>query len=266
MTDAVSPEPTLEAQLCAGGSFCREASLGRPGLFDLGEVVINAPPFAAPAAMRREIRRMFEDSDTSGFDTNRRSGSLNIGQIARSVTGSDRLFQRRVEHEGVDSAVLILLDLSSSMEGKRIESSIQACDALIDTLKSANTAVSVVGFSHATSVISEWGEPAARVKSKLRRLNVSGGTNDWYALRIAHDMLLARRETRKVCFVLTDGDGDVRQVMAQCASGANLGITTIGIGIGSANSVDRVYAPNGIKVRDLSSLATVALSRLKLAA
>jgi hypothetical protein len=125
--------------------------------------------------------------------------------------------------------------------------------------------VAVLTFNDHTSLLADFGEPVARVKAKMRHLRTTSGTNDWFAIRTAHDMLLRRSEARRVCFVLTDGDGDRAAVRAQCISGAALGITTIGVGIGIGNSVDRVY-PVGVKVPDVNALATVALSKIKVAA
>jgi cobalamin biosynthesis protein CobT len=97
----------------------------------------------------------------------------------------------------------------------------------------------------------------------LERVSCGGGTNDYAALNFAHGLLLRRSEERKVCFVLTDGEGSPNATRDQCNAGTRLGITTIGIGI--QENVSRVY-PNAVQVNNLADMGTVAFNRLKLAA
>jgi cobalamin biosynthesis protein CobT len=105
--------------------------------------------------------------------------------------------------------------------------------------------------------------PYQKAKPLLERLNANGGTNDYAALNFAHGMLYRRPEARKVCFVLTDGEGDPEATRLQCESGARLGVTTIGIGI--QQDVTQVY-PNAVQIDNLADMGTVAFTKLKLAA
>ena len=88
-------------------------------------------------------------------------------------------------------------------------------------------------------------------------------TNDYYAVRLCHEMLHKRSEARKVLFVVTDGDGDTQATTAQVAAGTRLGITTIGIGL--QLSIKHVY-PNSVTVRNIDDLATTSFKQIKLAA
>jgi hypothetical protein len=82
---------------------------------------------------------------------------------------------------------------------------------------------------------------------------------------MAHDALLRHPAKRKICFVMTDGDGDVREVKAQIRSGNALGITTVGVGIGENARVNGIY-DNPIKVLDMNDLGNASFKRIKLAA
>jgi cobalamin biosynthesis protein CobT len=82
-------------------------------------------------------------------------------------------------------------------------------------------------------------------------------------VNFAHGLLHRRTEQRKVCFVLTDGEGSPKATHDQCLSGSRLGITTIGIGI--QENVSHVY-PNAVRVDKLEDMGTVAFTKLKLAA
>jgi cobalamin biosynthesis protein CobT len=217
-----------------------------------------------PAKLRYEIRKMFENSGTEEFNINRKTGSLNVNALA-SVGHSDRLFKRRTETAGIDSAVTIVLDCSGSMgdEPERMANAVKVAYALIDTLNQAGVPTSVVTFSNNVSVLKPWSMPAKKIIGLLERLNTQGSTNDYAAVQFAHGMLLRRPEARRVCFVLTDGEGEPEATRAQCESGTRLGITTIGIGI--LQAVAHVY-PNAVQVNNVADLGTVAFTKLKLAA
>lgn len=216
-----------------------------------------------PAKLRFEVRKMFENSGTEEYNINRRTGSLNVNALS-GIGHSDRLFKRRTEVAGVDSAVTIVLDCSGSMENyRRMENALNVCYALLTTLAAAGVATSVVTFSHYVSILKPWAMPVPRTKMLLESVSVGGNTNDYAALSHAHSLLLHRPEARRVCFVLTDGDGDPAATREQCLTGARLGITTIGIGI--REDVSHVY-PNAVTVNDVADLGTIAFTKLKLAA
>jgi cobalamin biosynthesis protein CobT len=215
-----------------------------------------------PAKLRYEIRKMFENSGTEEFNINRKQGSLNVNALA-TIGHSDRLFKRRSEVAGTDSAVTVVIDCSGSMSGDRMQNAVDVCYALLSTLSQAGVATSVVTFSTYVSVLKPWNMTHQKAKGLLECLDANGGTNDYGAVNYAHGMLYRRPEQRKVCFVLTDGEGDPDATRMQCESGARLGVTTIGIGI--QQNVHGVY-PNAVRIDNLADMGTVAFTKLKLAA
>jgi cobalamin biosynthesis protein CobT len=215
-----------------------------------------------PAKLRYEIRKMFENSGTEEYNINRKQGSLNVNALA-NIGHTDRLFKRRAEVAGTDSAVTVVIDCSGSMDGERMQNAVNVCYALLTTLSQAGVATSVVTFSGIVSVLKPWNMPYQKTKQLLEHLDANGGTNDYAAVNFAHGLLHRRSEARKVCFVLTDGEGNPQATRDQCLSGSRLGITTIGIGI--QENVSRVY-PNAVRVDKLEDMGTVAFTKLKLAA
>jgi cobalamin biosynthesis protein CobT len=223
-----------------------------------------------PAKLRYQVRRMFENTGTEEFQRNRKTGSLNIAALPTMAT-NDRLFKRRHEVAGVDSAVVIAVDVSGSMFGHPPEGpsaynichAVHTCAALLHTLHHAGVATSVITFGSEVSLLKPWSMHYRKVFPMLECLGAGGGTNDSDALRLAHRMLYARNEARKVAFVLTDGVGDMSETHNQAIAGARLGVTTIGVGI--KHDVSYVY-PNNVTVNSLADLGTVAFTKLKLAA
>ena len=221
-----------------------------------------------PAKLRYTVRKLFENSGFEEFQNNRKSGVLNVRALP-TMAHNDRLFKRRREHDGIDSAVTIVLDVSGSMFNNnaplnsKMYHAILATYALLDTLSKAGVATSVVTFGTEVSLLKDFSTPYQRVKPLLERLVAGGGTQDFVALSYAHGLLLNRQEERKVCFFLTDGIGKAQSCKEQAISGENLGITTIGVGI--CSDVTHIYK-NAVTINQLEDMGTVAFDKLKLAA
>ena len=266
-TVPVNPEPTLgEGKAGNGGSYSEDASL-KPNGYHVEAGALYAPNASVPAKLRYSVKRLFEDSGRDEFQRNRKAGSVNVHALP-TAGFSDKVFKRRHEAEGIDSAVAIVLDVSGSMSdaagsGSRIAIAAEACMALVDVLNRAGVATTVLTFAGNTSVLKPFNMSAATAIKELCKVRTSGSTNDYFAVRYAHKVLFNRPEQRKVCLVLTDGDGDEISTSEQIAVGERLGVTTIGIGIDL--DVSRVY-PKNATVKNLSELGAVAFDKIKLAA
>jgi hypothetical protein len=140
---------------------------------------------------------------------------------------------------------------------------VATCHALLDTLNRAGVATCIMAFGSYTSVIKPWNMSAAQGKRMVSSLREDGSTNDYFAIRVAHDLLHVRPETRKVLFVLTDGEGKVDAAKDQVETGERLGITTIGVGI--ELKVGNVYR-NNVYVREIKDLGAASFKGIKLAA
>jgi Mg-chelatase subunit ChlD len=216
------------------------------------------------ARLRTEVKRLFDNTGTTEFQRGRRAGSLDAGKIHSIAAGNDRVFMRRQDIAGVDSAVVIMLDLSSSMDDyAKIRYAIPACAALVETLTAAGVDVCVTGFADAISIIKPWNMPAKKALNVLPRVVVYGGTADAAALRHAHDLLLRHPARRRVCFAITDGIGDIENARNQVNAGTALGITTIGVGI--LHTVSNVYSQS-VRVDTLEDLGNMIFKHIKLAA
>jgi cobalamin biosynthesis protein CobT len=225
---------------------------------------------AVGGRLRYNLKKLFDNSGTSEHQRNRRTGSINVQALHSIAAGNDRVFKRRLDVEGIDSAVVIVVDCSGSMFPTKadpaespINNALATCVALVESLNAAQVSTAVLTFGCETAVLKGFNAPAKRLVADVPRIRPAGGTNDYFAVRLAHEMLLGRTEKRKVCFVITDGRGDVADTTAQVKSGANLGITTIGIGI-KANVAD-IY-PNNVRVDEVQALGKMAFDKIKLAA
>lgn len=216
-----------------------------------------------PAKLRHEIKRLFDKTSFEEFQPGRRSGALDTRTVHTSGF-SDRVFKRHMEEGGIDSAVAICIDCSGSMSGKRMKTALEATHALLDALGRAQVKTSVIIFESDIAVLKDWGDSTAKAKERLTHVTDSGGTNDYFAIRYAHDKLALRPEARKVCFVITDGEGrDKRGTRHQVKVGEAIGITTLGLGI----RLDITPTiPKSVTIHDYNDLAGATFQQFKLVA
>lgn len=265
--DAVCPEPTAEAEEGTGGGVSwspdetldgDQAHVGEKPLWDLSPI--------GGAKLRYEVKRLFENSGIDEFQFNRRAGQLNTRALHTVATGNDRVFKRHHEEGGIDSAVVLILDVSGSMFDERMKSAAPVLATLLDTLDRAGVATSVITFGSRVSMLKPWNMTKAKALPLIARLESGYDNSDSQALRYAHTLLMQRPEKRKVTFILGDGGvgrTEERRCMEQAKTGERLGITTIGVGI--IADLSRMY-PNNVVIKRLSDLADASFKQIKLAA
>jgi Mg-chelatase subunit ChlD len=261
--DAIEVEPNLKGGKGTMGTSWTGAGVTTPGAH-LRPHAIHDITAAVPGKLRHEVRRIFDNSGMTMFTRNRKTGSVNVHALARAGV-TDRVFKQRRDVEGIDSSVVIVLDVSGSMR-RDIATVVGVGAALVETLASAQVQVAVTSFASEASLVTPFGTPAAKVRQTLSRLGTGGDTNDYAAVRQAADMLLPRSEERKVIFVVTDGESVpsiTKNCKEQCRAAQALGITVIGVGIGI--DVSHVY-PNAIRIDSVQDLGTTVFTKIKLAA
>lgn len=223
-----------------------------------------------PGGLRYQVRRLFQNTAQDWMEPGYRSGRLNPGALHRVTLGAEDVFTRRFEKDGIDSAAVLVLDLSSSMDAdmegsSRLTVALACTWALCDTLTQAGVDVAILGFDSGLYRIREFGGTSPlKTRSVLERIRSGGSTNDWAAIRLAHDLLLRHSAQRRVAFVIGDGDGKPEWARRQVMTGDRLGIATIGVGIG--HDVRHVYGAGSVRVDRAADLGTVAFKQMKAAA
>jgi len=221
-----------------------------------------------PGRLRYNLRRLFDNSDRTDFQLGRKYGSVNSSALP-TYQHNANVFKLRREIDGIESAVVICLDVSSSMyrdeaDRRRIRLASECTAALLETLKHAQVSTSLIAYGSKVSVIKRWTDGLPVTRDRLSKIASQGSTHTFIAMRHAHELLMARPEARKVCIVLTDGECNAPfDSKHQVQVGKALGITTIGIGI--SLDVSRVF-PEHINVRDVKDLAEATFKQIKLAA
>ena len=260
--EAFPVEPSIDPGEAMGVGGTRSTDFGKDKQHlyqDADLTLVND----VPAKLRFEVRKLFDNTGATLFDRNRKAGSLD-SRALHKVGVTERVFKRRTDIDGIDSAVVLMIDVSGSMGDMTLAAS--AAAALSEALTSAGVNVGVVTFTNEASVAAPVGASRTQLKKVFRNLVSIGGTNDYAGLVVSHNLLLPRDEQRKVVFVISDGHGDRDRrasLRDQIRSGAHFGITTVGVGIGV--DIGHVY-PNSVRINSVADLGAVAFKQIKLAA
>lgn len=253
-----------------GGTFTSGAmTVSQSSLYGADKWTTSLP---VPARLRYEVRRLFENTAREWRDGGFKSGRLHAAALHRVALDRPEIFSRRYSQEGVESAVCILLDISSSMwpdysndpesiAKSKISAAVETCAMLLDCLSQAGADSMVLTFGTHTSTLKRFGQPWRQVLQTMRRLGNEGHTNDYHALRTAHDALLQHPAQRRVVLAITDGQGNISQTSEQRQAGERLGIQHLCIGI--QEDASPTWGAASVMIRSPRDLATVALSRLR---
>ena len=265
------PHPGHGTGPASGGSYQRKpAAPGKLGTYH----VTWAADLTVPARLRYEVRRLFENSAREWRDGGFRSGTLHRSALHKVPLDRPDVFARRFSEEGIDSAVVILLDISGSMNPQqwdqdsiaqsKIGTAVSACLMLLDCLAQAGAQTMVIAFGERTHVVKAWAQTWRSIAPRLQSVATEGDTNDFHALRLAHDHLLQHPAQRRVVFALTDGEGNQYETRQQRISGENLGIQHWCLGI--QHDASHTWGPSTIRIDKVADLGRVAFQQIKRAA
>ena len=108
-------------------------------------------------------------------------------------------------NERVPIGLGVLLDISDSMHGKRIEDARAAVDRFLFTLLDESDEFFLIAFNHKPRVLSQWGRVHDDVTRALVALRPSGGTSIYDAIIESMPMVEHRSRQRAALVVVSDG-------------------------------------------------------------
>ena len=220
----------------------------------------------ATTALRTRLQALMQ-SIRSVRNHSAYTGALNIRKLHSLATGNAKVFLRKGEKAGVNTAVHIVLDASGSMNGKPMALATKACFAVASALQAipgVNVGVTAFPGSWIPDAPEQQGHwqtvaPVLLHGQKLHtRFMVKTGGNTpmdaalWWVLQQLHSMT----EPRKIVVLISDGEPDDLK-LAQTAIRAikDLGMEIYGIGIHTI-SIQTLLPGKGSRViNDIAELA-----------
>ncbi len=239
------------------------------------------------SVMRRKLERMVIARQLDEWQGGQRYGRLDQRRLTAAVLGQDEVYRQRFEAPALDTAVLLLCDVSGSMEGASINLVEQLLVGLSDSLDRLGVPFAAYGYdsedlSYETKVeVSKRTQMSSRIElqrmgytrqhaiklevaksfgdnlrldttqGRIAHLHMvtDGGTPTGDCMMMAAPILLARRESRKIMLVLTDGASDNQAYCKHVAKLLSQRMEVVGIGILST-SVKHAF-PHHIVVTSL---------------
>lgn len=210
-----------------------------------------------------------------------RSGRLDLQRVWNDDT--DIIFQRRQPGILEHSAVSMVIDNSSSMSGQRAAIASSLLSYMARELDRLRIPFECMGFTTAGSgslmnpdgvrsqpilinLIKEFNEPYRKVRHHFDwPQGWTKGTVEFPCIRYAAQRLIHREETKKVLFILSDGEsgcpGPMMEAMIEYIQRlVKTGISVVGIGI--QNGAIANYVPDTIVIQDLNRVATEIFNKL----
>ncbi|WP_407364435.1 VWA domain-containing protein (plasmid) [Pseudomonas luteola] len=219
---------------------------------------------AASSRIQSQLMGLVQASQRNGYTPGRHGRHLDTNRLHRLVSGDTRIFRRSAERKHPDTAVHLLVDMSSSMDklmpsGEHVyEVARDAAMALALGLEKINGVNPAVTFFCKNSRQPVWSvvKHGQKVSRNAGRFSFSpdGGTPMTEAIWYSAFELSKTRERRKMVLVVTDGEpnnvGSCQHVVQLCQRS---GIEMIGIGVGKGAKVASLFA-SSIQIESVNDL------------
>ncbi|MFK4136199.1 VWA domain-containing protein [Pseudomonas luteola] len=219
---------------------------------------------AASSRIQSQLMGLVQSSQRNGYTPGRHGRHLDTNRLHRLVSGDTRIFRRSAERKHPDTAVHLLVDMSSSMDklmpsGEHVyEVARDAAMALALGLEKINGVNPAVTFFCKNSRQPVWSvvKHGQKVSRNAGRFSFSpdGGTPMTEAIWYSAFELSKTRERRKMVLVVTDGEpnnvGSCQHVVQLCQRS---GIEMIGIGVGKGAKVAGLFA-SSIQIESVNDL------------
>ena len=241
------------------------------------------------SVLHGQIGRLLVSEEVHRRTHHETSGRLDRRALVRMRAGALDVFSQRDDTPGMDTALLVLIDGSSSMANdvyastgtvSRMAIAQTAAWHIARAAEAANAKVAVVAFhtrfdqlstrdhDHKTgamlTVVKPFAVPMDSCAAALGSVSPNAYTPLAPAIMGAAGILAEVNATRHICMVLTDGECDYGEaaVVAACQLAEDMGVEVVGVGMDCA-SVTAAFPPRySVNVTDLAQLAGTGLGVL----
>lgn len=138
----------------------------------------------------------------------------------------------------IGSDILLVIDVSQSMEGDKLAAAKSAAKQLVADLQQ-DEHIGIIGFNNASRVVHEFSADKDALTKSIDGMTVAGGTKYVPALEAAQSLFSSqqRENTKKGLIFLSDGvpDDDMESILSMVGSLQDEGIVLFTIGFGVAD-------------------------------
>ncbi|UQZ88027.1 hypothetical protein C4J81_01855 [Deltaproteobacteria bacterium Smac51] len=218
---------------------------------------------AATLAMRRRLQSLIQSLVIKKVNPGR-SGRLDAGALHKLYVGDRKIFRRSGVRVGLDTAIHLLIDASGSMRCQ-IDLVSMAAYSLCRSLSEARGINIGASIFPGNFIPGRNGNPKSwdTISPVLRhgetlhqrfQLEAAGGTPMGEAIWWAMQQMAPLRQSRKIIFILTDGEPDfIPNTKAAIAEAHRIGFELYGLGMG-CESIKELLPGRSTVIHNLSQL------------
>ncbi len=164
----------------------------------------------------------------------------------------EKLWERKTIPHKFDYRFSILVDLSGSMQGKKIEETFKGMVTLVEVLEKFGLQYEVIGFSDRVKTFKEWGDKLDKKKrEELAKMKGWGGegTNTDGASRLSLEHIEKNKGKDNFILTLTDGESNNGEHLLEILEEIkNRNIKTVGVGLGPDTKFVEDYYPASLRL------------------
>ena len=189
------------------------------------------PGASVASPLRRKLLSQLDALTNPDKRADRKGRKLSGKHLTNIITGDPRIFEVSDEGYAVDTAVLVLQDVSSSMSGQKVEVASQALFATAMAMGGIDGLDLMAMTFPGNSIVLRPNENPRRLQARFM-LNAWGYTPLTEAVQVGTRMLLRTEKARQIMIVLTDGQPANHETAATALAVARQqGIEVYGVGI-----------------------------------
>ena len=243
------------------------------------------------SVMKARLERSLMALDKGGREECQGSGRLNRRRLIDAVRGRSNIYTRKSDDFDLNTAVQVVVDMSGSMSGSKIDLARQSTIILAEALQKCGVPFEVCGFyTHDTidydalgldmKNFSRWDcirfirykrfdDRLQNVTGLIGGMYAAGANADSESLLYAWESLAKRHERRRIMIVLSDGSPSfytdeneeviyqhTRDVVQMISKKADV------LGIGIMDDSVKEFYPNHVVIDNVAQLPTVMLDKL----
>lgn len=228
-------------------------------------------------SLESDLRELFVQRRTQKWQSGHRTGKRidikrRMQEKAKGVSAVEsKAWQKREQPSEKDYAITLLVDLSGSMQGQKIQETFKGAIVLAEVLNRLSIQTEILGFNDKLYEYQPFGQDMGRdIRERMgampQEVHSSGAryNDDGWALAQASERLALQQATEKFLFVLSDGrpeespqhprsryelESVVKSITEQTDQ------KLIGLGIGPGTNHVETYYPNSvanISVREMA--------------
>lgn len=238
-----------------------------PGGADQGTVPTTGGPLdtaqadRVSASLRQRLNVLLEAKSRAPVKVRDRGHRISGRYLVNLAVQDPRVFEHRGTVRKVDTAVMLVEDVSKSMAGLPIRIANGALYAACKALEPLRGVKAAAMAFPGNGIVKGFDQPLASCAQRFG-LRAGGGTPLYEALLAGARQLMLRREPRKLIVVLTDGEpNDSVSARAVLQALPGLGIEAYGIGI-CHEGVSNLFASCDV-IHDLEALPSALIGLLQ---